>query len=85
MVCKYSELPLILYKHCADQIVRRCIPNEEMESVLRHCHSLECGEHFIVAKVLQASFLLLTLFKDAHVFVVACDHCQRLGSISRRN
>lgn len=35
-----------LYKHCADQIIRRCVPEEEMESILHHCHSLEMGGHF---------------------------------------
>ena len=55
----YWEEP-ILYKHCADQVIRRCVPEGEMESILNHCHTLECGGHFgdqrIVAKVLQSGF-----------------------------
>ena len=55
----YWEDP-ILYKHCATQIVRRCVSNEETGSILRHYHSLECGGHFsgarIAAKVLQSGF-----------------------------
>ena len=34
-----------LYKQCADQIIRRCVPKKEMESILHHCHSCEVGGH----------------------------------------
>ncbi|XP_039129088.1 uncharacterized protein LOC120265278 [Dioscorea cayenensis subsp. rotundata] len=84
----YWEEP-VLYKHCADQIIRRCVPEEEMEDLLNHCHTLECGGHFggnrTTAKILQSGFYWPTLFKDAHVFVTSCDRCQRMGNISKRN
>ena len=52
----YWEEP-ILYKHCADQVIWRCVPEKEMGSILNHCHTLSCGGHFggqrTVAKVLQ--------------------------------
>ena len=55
----YWEEP-ILYKHCIDQIIRRCVPEKEMENIMRHYHSLEHGGHFegnkIVAKLLQSGF-----------------------------
>ena len=41
----YWEEP-ILYKHCADQVIRRCVLEEVMESILNHCHTLACGGHF---------------------------------------
>ena len=51
----YWEEP-ILYKHCADKVIRRCVLEEEMGSILNHCHMLSCGGHFgcqrTVAKVL---------------------------------
>ena len=51
----YWEEP-IMYKHCANQVIRRCVPEEEMESILNHCHTVACGGHFggnkIAAKVL---------------------------------
>ena len=31
----YWEEP-ILYKHCADHVIRICVPEEEMESILNH-------------------------------------------------
>ena len=41
----YWEEP-ILYKHCADQVIRRCVPEDEMGSILNNCHTLPCGGHF---------------------------------------
>ncbi|CAN6579848.1 unnamed protein product [Malus baccata var. baccata] len=78
-----------LWKHCPDQCIRRCVPDDEMEEILRHCHSLACGGHFgatkTAAKVLQSGFWWPTLFKDAHTFVSTCDRCQRVGNISSRH
>ena len=80
----YWEEP-ILYKHCADRVIRRCVPEDEMGSILNHCHTLSCGGHFgghrTTAKVLQLGFYWPNLFKDAHQFVSTCDKCQRIGGI----
>ncbi|KAK8578896.1 hypothetical protein V6N12_069240 [Hibiscus sabdariffa] len=35
-----------LFKHCADQMLRRCIPEEEQNDILFHCHTSICGAHF---------------------------------------
>ncbi|KAL4281621.1 hypothetical protein GQ457_03G019530 [Hibiscus cannabinus] len=35
-----------LFKQCADQIIRRCIPEEEQQQILEQCHSLPYGRHF---------------------------------------
>ena len=79
----------ILYRHCADQVIRRCVPEDEMHSILNHCHTLSCGGHFggqrTAAKVLQSGFYWPSLFKDAHQFVSTCDKCQRMGNISRKD
>ena len=32
-----------LHKHYADQMIRRCVPEDEMVSILHHCHSSEYG------------------------------------------
>ena len=84
----YWEEP-ILYRHCADQVIRRCVPDDEMHSILNHCHNLSCGGHFggqrTAAKVLQSGFYWPSLFKDAHQFVSTCDKCQRMGNISRKD
>ena len=83
----YWEEP-ILYRHCADQVIRRCVPEDEMNNILNHCHTLPCGGHFsgqrTTTKVLQSSFYWPSLFKDAHQFVSTCEKCQRMGSIFRK-
>ena len=65
------------------------MPEDEMQSILNHCHTLPCGGHFggqrTAAKVLQSGFYWPTLFKDAHQFVSTCDKCQRMGNISRKD
>ncbi|KAL0433109.1 UNVERIFIED_CONTAM: hypothetical protein Slati_2645200 [Sesamum latifolium] len=35
-----------LWRFCADQVVRRCAPNDEHNSVLNFCHNFACGGHF---------------------------------------
>ncbi|CAN6677893.1 unnamed protein product [Malus baccata var. baccata] len=78
-----------LYKYYSDQVIRRCVPATEQESILKFCHSYACGGHFgsskTAAKVLQSGFFWPTLFKDAYLFCSTCDRCQRLGNISKRN
>ncbi|KAL4369314.1 hypothetical protein GQ457_05G015090 [Hibiscus cannabinus] len=78
-----------LFKQCADQMMRRCVPEDEQKDILHHCHTTPCGGHFggarTAAKVLQSGFYWPTLFKDAHEFVKACDRCQRTRNISRRH
>ena len=55
----YWEEPL-LYKRYTDGFIRRCIPQDEVQDVLKHCHSLDIGGHFgaskIASKVLQSGF-----------------------------
>ena len=78
-----------LWKMCNDGMIRRCIANDEVESVLQHCHGLVNGGHFgpqrTAAKVLEAGFYWPTIFQDAREFVLSCDACQRSGNISKRD
>nr|CAN71928.1 hypothetical protein VITISV_020876 [Vitis vinifera] len=59
-----------LFKYCADQIIRKCVPEEEQQGILSHCHENACGGHFASQKttmrVLQSGFYWPSLFKDAH-------------------
>jgi transposase InsO family protein len=78
-----------LFKVGIDGMIRRCVPKEEVHSILFHCHSSAYGGHTsssrTAAKVLQSGFFWPTIFKDAHAFVQSCDECQRTGNISRRS
>jgi hypothetical protein len=78
-----------LFKHCKDGIMRRCIPEEEVKSVIYHCHSSPYGGHAgadkTQAKILQAGFFWPTLFRDVYCYVKSCDACQKTGKITKRN
>jgi hypothetical protein len=78
-----------LFKYCPDQIFQRCIPDNEVSSVIKFYHSEACGGHFsskkTTAKILQSGFYWPTMFKDTHTFYKTCENCQKLGSISKRH
>ena len=35
-----------LFKYCTDQVVRRCVPEDDQMQVLSFCHDQPCGGHF---------------------------------------
>ncbi|XP_057483886.1 uncharacterized protein LOC130770422 [Actinidia eriantha] len=78
-----------LFKYCPDQIMRRCVPDSEMNGILSFCHSEACGGHFstkkTAAKILQCGFYWPSLFKDSFECCKRCEKCQQLGGVSRRN
>ena len=78
-----------LYKQCPDRIMRRCVPESEVLSILNSCHSTPYGGHFggqrTAAKIFQSGYYWPSIFKDAHAFVQNCDRCQRVGNLSARN
>ena len=78
-----------LFKYCPDQLIRRCVPNDEQIRILTSCHYEACGGHFSARKtaykILQAGFYWPTLFKDCFEFLKTCARCQQLGGITKRN
>ncbi|KAL6313692.1 hypothetical protein AAG906_010110 [Vitis piasezkii] len=72
-----------------NQIIRKCVPEDEQQGILSHCHENACGGHFAsqktAMKVLQSGFTWPSLFKDAHIMSRSCDRCQRLGKLTNRN
>ena len=68
-----------LFKYGADQIIRRCVPEEEQQDVLKFCHNLSCGGHFsakkTALKILQSGFFWTSLFKDVYTLCISCDRC----------
>ncbi|RVW81006.1 hypothetical protein CK203_054648 [Vitis vinifera] len=55
----YWEEPF-LFKYCADQIIRKCVPEQEQSGILSHCHDSAYGGHFASQKttmrVVQSGF-----------------------------
>ena len=78
-----------LFKYYADQIIWKCVPEQEQQGILSHCHESACGGHFAsqktAMKVLQSGFCWPSLFKDALTMCRSCDKCQRLGKLTRKN
>ena len=78
-----------LFKYCPDPVIRRCVPGDEVKSILEFCHLQVYGGHFslrkMAAKILPSVFYQPTLFHDIHTFCTSFDRCQRLGSLSRRH
>ena len=78
-----------LWKHCSDQVMRRCVPEEEHRSILNFCHGEACGGHFgpkkTALKVLSCGFYWPTIFKDAYTTCITCDRCQRMGQIGKKD
>lgn len=63
----YQILGMILtylYKYCAGDLIRRCVPEIEMSNILYHCHDSGAGGHYAanktVSKVLEARFFGLS-------------------------
>ncbi|CAL8993249.1 unnamed protein product [Prunus brigantina] len=50
MVKHYMWDEPYLFKYCPDQIIRRCVPESEQQSILTFSHALACGGHFSAKK-----------------------------------
>lgn len=83
----YTILGDVLYKKGKDGILRRCIFQSEVQTILEGCHADSCGGHFAgestARKALTAGYWWPTMFKDAHDYVQHCDPCQRIGRPTR--
>ncbi|RDX73479.1 hypothetical protein CR513_46913, partial [Mucuna pruriens] len=70
-----------LWRLCSDKIIRRCIPDTEINSVLQFCHSAPGGGHYgssqTARKVLDCGLYWPSIFRDAHQFVSTCERCQK--------
>ncbi|XP_062115183.1 uncharacterized protein LOC133829475 [Humulus lupulus] len=78
-----------LWKHCANQVIRRCVLDSEFQSILAFSHSHACGDHFgpkrTAHKVLGSYFYWPTVFKDSYAYYKACDRCQRVDNMAARD
>ena len=56
-----------MFKYYEDQIIRKCVPEEEEQGILSHCHESACSGHFAsqktAMKVLQSGFYWLIFLK----------------------
>ena len=77
-----------MYRSYVDGLIRHCVPEVEMLSVLETCHSSPVGGHHsgirTAHKILQCGYYWPTIHQDAHDFAKACDRCQRHDRILRK-
>jgi len=70
-----------LWCFCSDQVIRRCVNDSEILSILKFCHSQEEGGHFgpkrIAHKVLECGFFWPTIHKDCFEF------CKKMQQVSK--
>nr|GEW25514.1 reverse transcriptase domain-containing protein [Tanacetum cinerariifolium] len=78
-----------LFRTCPDQIIRRCVADQEAIDILKACHSGPIGGHYganyTAKKVFDSGFYWPMIYKDAFELVKHCDSCQRQGKISQRD
>jgi len=78
-----------LWEFCVDQVVKRCVPQEEFHSILTFCHSHFCDGYFgakrTTHKALESGLYWPSNFKDAYHFYKSCEKCQRTGNITHKN
>ncbi|XP_057761861.1 uncharacterized protein LOC130982040 [Arachis stenosperma] len=74
-----------LFKRCSNGIIWRCIPDEEKQQILWHCHGSDFGGHFggerTATKVPQSGFYWPTLFRDSRAFVKHCGRCEKVANL----
>eukprot|EP00253_Pinus_taeda_P017976 PITA_17976 len=78
-----------LFKLGPDQILRRCVREEEVFDILLTYHDGPCGGHFAAKrtafKILQAGYYWPTLHQDVRRHIRQCDRCQRMGKPTPRD
>jgi len=72
-----------------DNVMRRCVREDETYDILHACHNEPCGGHFAAKrttmKILNAGYYCPTLHKDAARYTKKCDRCQRMGRPTKSN
>nr|GEV92790.1 reverse transcriptase domain-containing protein [Tanacetum cinerariifolium] len=72
-----------------DQIIRRCVHEQEAFEILKACHEGPSGGHhganLTAKKIFDAGFFWPLIYRDAHEMIKTCDICQRQGKISQRD
>eukprot|EP00253_Pinus_taeda_P024978 PITA_24978 len=78
-----------LFKLGPDQVLRRCVREEEVFDILLTCHDGPCGGHFAAKrtafKIMQADYYWPTLHQHVRRYISQCDRCQRMGKPTPRD
>ncbi|XP_050915617.1 uncharacterized protein LOC127130692 [Lathyrus oleraceus] len=79
-----------LWNFGSDQVIRRCVPDNKIESILNFSHASQVCGHFgpqrTARKVLDSGFYWPTVFNDAYETYRTCKECQIAGTnITRKS
>lgn len=76
----FSWIANSLFYTGPDQVMRRCVREDETYDILHTCYDEPCGEHFVAKrtsmKVLTTGYYWPTLHKDVVAYTRKCDRCQ---------
>ena len=66
-----------LWRFGSDQVIRRCVPDHEIWSILQFCHGTLTDSHFgpqwTAMRILDYGLYWPTIFRDAHHFSTTCE------------
>lgn len=75
----------ILYKRSFNQMLLRCLDEDEAAKVMIEIHEGCCGPHmsgFMLAKnLMRQGYFWLTMERDCHEYVKRCFKCQEYGNL----
>nr|GFA38320.1 reverse transcriptase domain-containing protein [Tanacetum cinerariifolium] len=78
-----------LFKIYADQVIWRCVHDQEAVDILKALHNGPTkghhGPNYTAKKVFDSGFYWPIIYRDAHDLVKSCDACQHQGKISQRD
>ena len=79
----FSWIDNLFFYTGPDQVMRRCVRDDETYDILHACHNEPCRGHFAAKrttfKILTTGYYWPTLYKDAVNYTRKCDQCQRMG------
>ena len=76
-----------LYRSFDYGLICRCVPEVQMLSVFKACHSSPVGEHYNCTRtarnILQCGYYWPTIHQHAHEFTKSCDRCQDIEEFQK--
>lgn len=79
----YSWIDRFMFYTSLDQVMHRCLREDETYDVLKACHDEPYGDHFVAKRttfnILTTRYYWPSLHKDAIRYTNKCDKCQQIG------
>lgn len=79
----FSWIANCLFYTGPDQVMQRCVKEDETYDILHVFHDEPCGGHFVAKrtsmKIFTIGYYWPTLHKDVVAYIRKCDRCQRMG------